>query len=213
MKFFMADPHFGHQGIIPMMARVDPAGQVFSCIEEHDYNVISEINNRVCRDDELIICGDFAWDKPGKFRQQIKCKHIKLIMGNHDSQTKCANVFGQVYDQYTTKIRSADKQNYLKVVCSHYPHAYWDGSHKGWGHVYGHVHGQREHDLDLLFPGRRALDIGVDNLHSLFGSYRPISEVELYKYFMDRPGHDQVSHYIKYQEELYQNRGISPRSI
>lgn len=209
MKFFMADPHFGHQGITPMMARVNTSGSIFSCVEEHDYYLMSEINKRVGRDDELIICGDFAWEKPGRYRPQIKCKHVKLVLGNHDNRNKCSNVFGTVTMSLTTKIHSADRLSSLKVVCSHYPHAYWDGSHRGWGHIYGHVHGQRDGGLDELFPGRRALDVGVDNLHNVFGSYGPISESDLYQYFIERDGHDHLSHYLEYQANLYKSRGIN----
>lgn len=210
MRFFTADTHFGHDGIIGMMARgkSGPPYGMFSCIEEHDYNLLSEINSRVGRNDELIIMGDFAWNKPEKYRQQIKCKNVKLILGNHDQKTKCTNVFGELYVQYLTKIHSENKSAYLKVFCSHYAHAYWDGSHSGWGHVYGHTHAQRENSLDELFPDRRAIDVGVDNIFRLYGYWGPISEVDLYNYMISRCGHDQIRFYDSYQNQLYESRGL-----
>ncbi len=213
MKFFMADPHFGHDGIIQMMARVAPDGELFSSVEEHDGFLLAEINCKVDRNDELIILGDFAWEKPGKYRQRIRCKNIKLILGNHDKKPKCINVFGaeNVFQQYVAKLHlSGDKIDYLKVFCSHYPTTFWEGSHKGWGHLYGHTHGQREDYLELMFPERRALDVGVDNIYRLFGRWGPLNEIEVYHYMARRTGHDDLEAYHEYQTKLYLSRGFDP---
>ncbi len=210
MKYFMADPHFGHAGIIQMMARVAPDGELFSSVEEHDGFLLEEINRTVSRGDELIILGDFAWDKPGKYRQQICCKNIKLILGNHDKTGKCQKVFGQVYQQYVTKVCLKNENAHLKVWCSHYPTTFWEGSHKGWGHLYGHTHGQREDFLELMFPERRALDVGVDNIYRLHGFWRPLSEHEIYDYMARRTGHDDLDAYHEYQTALYLERGFDP---
>lgn len=212
MKFFMADPHFGHLGIILMMARINPNGEVFKSVEEHDCFLLDEINRKVGRDDELIILGDFSWEKPGKYRQKIRCKNIKLILGNHDQTAKCVNVFGagNVFQQYATKIHLGDTNNYLNVFCSHYPHAFWEGSHNGWSHLYGHTHGQREDFLDLMLLDRRSLDVGVDNIHRLFGHYGPLTEEDVYHYMARRTGHDDLEPYHEYQAELYLSRGLDP---
>ena len=212
MRFFIADTHFGHSnhrgGIIKMMARVNPMGQLFSCTEEHDHFLLGQINTRIHPEDELFIIGDFAWDKPGKYRAQIQCRHVRLVKGNHDKTQACANVFGEIPEIMRTKAYSENRTDHIKLFLSHYPNAYWDGSHRGWGHLYGHCHGQREEELDMLFPQRRALDIGVDNVYRVWGYFGPVSEAQVFEYMARRGGHDEIRFYEDYQAGLYVERGL-----
>lgn len=207
-RYFLADPHFGHEGIIRMMARVSEKGRLFSCSEEHDAFLLDQINAAVGRDDELIIVGDFADDSPGKYRAKIKCRHIRFVLGNHDRKQKTANVFGEIPEVIRTRVSSVDGRDHIKLFVTHYPGFYWDGSHRGWGHVYGHTHGQREEYLDMLEPQRRAMDVGVDNVYRLYGYYGPISEIKVYEYMARRSGHDDVRFYHDYQADLYQRQGL-----
>lgn len=191
-----------------MMARVKPDGRLFECQEEHDAYLINEINCRVDREDELIILGDFAWSKPGRYRALIHCKHVRFVLGNHDKVQATANVFGQIPEMLRTKVYDRKGNDHMKVVCSHYPQIYWDGSHRGWGHLYGHTHGQREDVLDDLFPQRRSLDVGVDNVYRVWGYFGPVSEVDVYEYLARRSGHDDVRFYDDYQIKLYMERNL-----
>lgn len=214
-RFFIADTHFGHhsiksgRGIIGMMGRTNGTGQLFNSIEEHDAYLIDTINFMIRREDQLIIVGDFG-DPAGRYRQQIKCRNIILVIGNHDKHAKCCNVFGvgNVKQQFETKVFDAEKKYYMKVWLSHYPTAYWNGSHKGWGHLYGHTHMQREETLDKAFPGRRALDVGVDNIFDKWGDYRPLADHEVFEYLIQREGHDHVEFYNNFQKNLYKSRGL-----
>jgi hypothetical protein len=45
--------------------------------------------------------------------------------------------------------------------------------------LYGHSHGRYETELEVMHPGRRAMDVGVDNIHRLTGEWRPISLPEV----------------------------------
>lgn len=205
IRYFMADPHFGHDGIINMMARVDPSGKLFKSVEDHDTHIMECINNTVGVDDQLFIVGDFAWSKPGRYRPKINSRYVKLIRGNHDPFQKCLSAFGAVPDIARTKIRNNTHTDHFKVFLTHYPTMYWDGSHRGVCHLYGHTHGQREEYLDLLEPERRALDVGVDNLYRLYGNYNPISEYDVYDYMNNRKGHDNLDFYREYQKDLHAN--------
>jgi len=42
-------------------------------------------------------------------------------------------------------------------------------------HVYGHSHGLFEDQLNKLWPGRRAMDVGVDYAYRLTREWRPLS--------------------------------------
>lgn len=208
MKFFTADTHFGHYGIVRMMGRVNPLGALMASEEEHDNYIIENINAVVDRSDELYILGDFAFDNPQKYRQRIRCKHVKLVLGNHDRKEKSLNTFGETPEIVRTRAYNRSRSDFIKLYLCHYPTMYWDGSHRGWGHLYGHCHGQREAYLDELEPQRRAMDIGLDNVHRLINCYRPLAEFEVYDLLAKRSGHDDVRFYQDYQRELYAKKGF-----
>jgi calcineurin-like phosphoesterase family protein len=182
-----------------MLRRYPGTHVLFPNSEAHDKYLIYGINTVVGVNDELFVLGDFASKKPGKYRARIKCKHVRLIRGNHDSFKASKTVFGEIPHILQTKVRKGSHS--IPVVLSHYPMAFWDGSHKGWGHLYGHTHGQREEQLNQAFPGRRAFDCTVDNLLKLFGSYRPVSEELVYDIFSALPGHDDVAYYHQLQND------------
>jgi hypothetical protein len=64
------------------------------------------------------------------------------------------------------------------------------------------MHRQREATLDVAFPGRRSMDVGVDNAKHLLGEYRPFSEDEVLEILLKRPGHDILSFYKEFQSKL-----------
>jgi len=85
MKWFTADHHFGHDRIIEYCNRpYKNAKHMETCL-------IKNINEKVAKDDELIIVGDFTVkgdDHKGYIRHvfnRIKCEKVILIIGNHDT--------------------------------------------------------------------------------------------------------------------------------
>jgi calcineurin-like phosphoesterase family protein len=188
MKYFLADTHFGHSKVI-LDTRRHPKYGVFTTVKEHDDAIIESINNRVGKRDQLYLLGDVGFN-PGRYRPRIKCKNVVLIRGNHDRHQKSINVFGEYHEILVVKL-----MNHSRCVLCHYPLAYWPSSHHGTYHLYGHVHGNREQTLDKAFPGRRSLDVTIDNLVNTFGMLGPISEEEIILYFSDKHGHDHVIYY------------------
>jgi calcineurin-like phosphoesterase family protein len=189
MRYFIADTHFGHEKLVMLLPRRYPSGMAFETVAQHDHCILSAINDTVGPKDELFILGDFGF-KPGKYRMQINCRNVTLILGNHDPPGKCRNVFGECPLIKVTKARH--ELGVLPVVLCHYPMAFWSASHHGSAHLYGHTHGKHEGWLEHAFPGRRAVDVGVDNLLLLRGSYKPVSEEWVYEYMMARPSHDPI---------------------
>lgn len=187
MKFFTADTHFDHLNIAQVRGFHDK--------EEHDAVIIAAINSVVCASDTLFILGDFCWSSPGKFRMRINCKDVRYVIGNHDKIQATQNVFGQIHTTLKTRIVAEDGLRYGKAVLCHFPMAYWDASHNGSWHLYGHCHGSRELTLDWAFPGRQAMDVGLDNAGRLYGCYRPFSEHEVFDYMAARTGHDHKEFY------------------
>jgi calcineurin-like phosphoesterase family protein len=179
----MADPHFDHEGVIEMCARP------FANVDEMNECLIHGINSTVPRKDELIIVGDFAWRNPGRWRQRINVKNVHLIMGNHD-RANYAKHFSIVRD---VRMYRLGPERY-KCWASHYPHVFWPASHYGSFHVYGHCHWQREEYLDVIWPKRRSMDVGIDAAYQIFGEYRPFSELEIIELLQHREGHHDVNH-------------------
>lgn len=198
MRHFTSDLHLDHEGVLEM------SGRLFRNIHEHNDWMISQLNRFVSQDDTLFILGDVAWNGVDNYLARLNCKSIHLIYGNHDK-----NSFGKHFKshQEVLEIKIGQKPNQHKLWMSHYAHCYWPSSHYGAFHIYGHTHRQREDTLDLAFPGRRSIDVGVDNALHLLGEYRPFTEVELISILGNRPGHDLVSFYDDFQAKLPKYRG------
>jgi calcineurin-like phosphoesterase family protein len=182
MIYFTSDTHFGDQKL------VEHTRMEFASIEEHDSHLIGSINNKVGRNDILVILGDFCKEKPGLYRPLIKCRHTFFILGNHDKEQKIRNVFGgNVWQQKMVKLNTGEK-----VWCSHYPTAFWDGSHNGTYHAYGHIHDSTSRNgmMNVGMPGRRSMDVGMDAADRLLGNWEPFSETEFLYFLERRIGHD-----------------------
>ena len=78
--YFTSDLHLGHENIL---FHNPPRLNAFESVEEMDTRLIGAINDRVGRDDELYILGDFAWKtgRYGHYRNRIYCRKIHFIMG------------------------------------------------------------------------------------------------------------------------------------
>jgi calcineurin-like phosphoesterase family protein len=197
--FFTADLHLDHENILKITDRP------FTSVLDHDEHVLENINRLVGRTDRLFVLGDVAWHSIGNHIDRIVCKDIHLVWGNHDR----AN-FGKKFKtaEDVAEIKIGAKPNEHKVWLSHYAHAYWPCSHRGSFHLYGHTHRQREETLDTLFPGRRSMDVGVDNARHLLGEMRPFSEHEIIEILGSRPGHDQIEFYDQFQAKLRQPKHV-----
>jgi calcineurin-like phosphoesterase family protein len=165
--WFCSDTHLGHTGILlHQSARLN----AFECIEEMDAQLIDNINRVVQPDDLLYHLGDFCWSasKAGHYRQRLKVKQLHIVRGNHDSSSLRQHCS-------TFQDMLCKKFNGQKIHLCHYPMISWDALHHGGMHLYGHCHGSMEQPLNQWFPGRRAMDVSVDNIFSLLGEWRPIS--------------------------------------
>ena len=203
MRYYVGDPHFGHENIMNF------AHRPFGSVEEHDEAMLAGINGTVGRRDRLIIVGDFCWKNPGLYRSRIKCPHVTLIRGNHDRRSY-EQFFNEVHDYKVYRLTGVKDFNgrTASLFVNHYPQAYWPASHYGSLHVYGHMHDAREGTLDNLFPGRRSMDVGFDTAKRLLGEYRPFGESELVDMLMSRRGHDELDFYRARDEGLGLGLGL-----
>ncbi len=222
--FFTSDTHFNHGNIIkysnrPFLSQKDKEELTRSgawhdgvwksskssrwrmtqeAVSLMDDTLINEINSIVGENDVLWHLGDFAFaDKHNYYstcrgyRDRIKCRNVNIIWGNHDDR-KIRDLFNEAYD---LKMVSLPNQTNRVVLC-HYSLAIWDGSHRQNIHLYGHSHSEAEVSLESKFPGRRSMDVGVDNAAKLLGKYRPFTLEEIQNIMSVREGHNLGDHHI-----------------
>ncbi len=161
--------HLGHENIMRHCKRP------FGSIEEHDKTIITNINELVKPGDWLYVLGDFAlthaWSKYSKttstnsvqyYRQQINCRNVVLIMGNHDPhfssgapKQELIDAFTSVHEILRIKFTIHGIRNHL-ILC-HYAMRTWRNSHHGSFHCYGHSHYTLPDD-----PNSLSIDVGID---------------------------------------------------
>lgn len=160
MIWFTADTHFGHKKII------EYSNRPFKSVEEMDYILIHNWNERVAPNDEVNHLGDFCFGNQEEYRQHLNGR-IHLILGNHDRRRISLLEAGRLFE--TVQDVKYLRYNGLRFWLSHYAHRTWPKSGKGSFHLYGHSHGD-------IPDFHRSMDVGVDHQ-----KYYPISIDEVVK--------------------------------
>lgn len=141
MNYYISDLHFGwtnkHEGRTL----------------EHDQMIIDNWNRVVTNADKVFILGDIGKEGGNAYNEYL-CKCISvlkgnkyLIQGNHD-KLKDARL-RQLFVEIVPYKEILDNYNGLNhcLALSHYPIMMFNGQHKGWVHLYGHLHTTpEEHD-------------------------------------------------------------------
>jgi calcineurin-like phosphoesterase family protein len=189
--FFCSDPHAFHANIIKHCRRIafmtDADREAFleaearndlasvkisdESVDRMNQALVGAINARVRPNDTLWCLGDWAFGKGGDyyrnarwFRDQITCRNVHLIWGNHD-EASIRDLFSSTQDM--ARIRDSG----ATLTLNHYPMITWDGQHKGTVdspnvHLYGHVHALYQlvpEACPIRFPEAwAALDVGFD---------------------------------------------------
>lgn len=188
--FFCSDPHYGHSGIVRGTSSWEnkKGTRPFDTIKEHDTCLVENINNTVGRDDILFCLGDWSFGAYAtnenitnirKFREQLNCKNIHLVFGNHDSEIiknkdNSHELFSSVgyYKEIIIVEQSrvqGEKPNKQKIVLSHYSHRVWNNIHHGAWMLFGHSHG------NLKTAEGKTMDCGFDT----HPEFRPYSYEEI----------------------------------
>lgn len=215
--YFTADTHFNHGNILKYCQRPWLSEEEKELLRRHenfkvsqasvarqDDALIDAINKTVGEDDELWHLGDFVFARKHEvfakakyYRDRINCKNVHLIWGNHDDYA-ITSLFDSTEHYRMIRI------NHQKIVLCHYAFAVWNGSHKGVWNLYGHSHRSAEPWLDMYMPGRRAIDVGVDNAAAVLGEYRPFSFKEIERIMSARKGHSVDHHdHKKHKRQIH----------
>lgn len=155
MNFYISDIHFGHSNVIRFDHRP------FFDRDEMDRVLIHLWNERVEKDDNVYIVGDFCYRNEKQadwYLRQLKGKKY-LIIGNHDGDTlKNERALG--YFETIDKMMHVTDRDKQICLC-HFPIAEWNGYHKGHWHVYGHIHGRMNETYEFMSKKERALNAAV----------------------------------------------------
>ena len=143
MKYYISDLHIG-------------------CINnhdnrtlEHDILLLNNWNSIVNNNDDIYILGDIGRLGNNKENSyvasiisQLKGKK-HLIIGNHDKKGLKDNRINQLFVSIKDYDIIGDNNNGINynIVLSHYPILFWENQHKGYIHLYGHVHNSEEDNI------------------------------------------------------------------
>ena len=146
MRYYIADCHFFHKALNTQM---DQRG--FDSVEQMNAYMIERWNEKVRKNDEVVILGDFSWGSLEETMEVLSVLKGKLylIKGNHDRFIKDKNFDPGRF--VWIKDYAELNENRRKVVLSHYPIACYNGQYRrdeaGNPKVYmlhGHIHSTQD---------------------------------------------------------------------
>ena len=141
MNYYISDLHFGCQN------------KYENRTLEHDKIIKQNWNAKVTNGDTVYILGDIGREGGNKDNEYLcgiistlKGKKV-LVQGNHEklNDIRIRQLFTEVCQYKEVSDNSNGKSRNL--VLSHYPILMWKNQHKGWIHLYGHVHVSDEWDV------------------------------------------------------------------
>lgn len=190
MRYYIADCHFFHSAL---NTKMDKRG-FDSVLDMNDY-MIDAWNNKVRRNDEVIILGDFSWGKADETMDLLRTLNGKkyLITGNHDLYLKDKNFDTSLFGWIKPYAELND--NNRKVILCHYPMPFYNGQYRlndiGEPKVYmlyGHIHNTHDYELLKTFqkmitdtmvtdPGgnKRHIPCNMINVFTQFSNYQPLT--------------------------------------
>ena len=134
MNYYISDLHFGCQN------------KYENRTLEHDKLIKENWNRVVHNNDNVYILGDIGREGGNKDNEYL-CEIIStlkgnkiLVQGNHEKLND--NRLRQLFKEIVPYKEITDNYNSInhKLVLCHYPIIFWNNQHKGWLHLYGHVH-------------------------------------------------------------------------
>lgn len=161
--WFTSDPHYSHKNLIKSLSSwKSGAHRDFKSVDEHNQVLVKNINNCVKHNDVLFLLGDVAfqgYENVKKFRDQLHCQEIHLILGNHDQHIKTnRDNLQSCFTSVSTRLEVFidDKM----FVLDHYPIREWEAGHKGSFMLYGHQHNLPQ--TRFSNGDGRTMDVGLD---------------------------------------------------
>ena len=189
--FFTSDTHYNHANICSATTKwTDPVTcREFKSLEHMNAHLVGNINEMVGQDDVLFHLGDWSFggfEQIELFRNQIVCRNIHIITGNHDHHIEnnregIQSIFSSVNKYLNLIVKynvGTPLQDETRFALMHFPIASWDNMARGAIHLHGHVH----FEADKRIGVGKMMDVGVDGN----GLY-PIDMSEVLKLMRNQP--------------------------
>lgn len=190
MRYYIADLHFFHAA---MNDRMDHRG--FADMLEMNEYMIHKWNDKVNKNDDVVILGDLSWgnaEETNSLLKRLKGK-LYLIQGNHDRFLKKQTMDLSRFEWVKPYEEMSD--NKRKVVLCHYPIMCYNGQYRldeeGNPKVYmlyGHVHDTQDQRLIEQFQeitrqtdtvdaqgNRRMIPCSMINCFCKYSDYEPLT--------------------------------------
>ena len=169
--FFTSDTHYNHANICSATTKWNNPTTIreFKSLEYMNAHLVGNINEMVGQDDVLFHLGDWSFggfESIEHFRNQIVCKNVHIITGNHDHHIEknhegCQNLFSSVnkYLDLIVKWSNGHAGNdEQRFALMHFPIASWDNMARGSIHLHGHVHFNPNRRIGI----GKMMDVGCD---------------------------------------------------
>jgi calcineurin-like phosphoesterase family protein len=189
--WFTSDTHYNHANICSATTKwIDPVTcREFKSLEKMNAVLVGNINEVVEQDDILFHLGDWSFggfEQIELFRNQIVCKNVHIITGNHDHHIEnnrdgVQSVFSSVNKYLDLVVKynvGTPLMGEQRFALMHFPIASWDNMARGAIHLHGHVH----FEADKRIGNGKMMDVGVDG-NELY----PISMNQVLKLMRDQP--------------------------
>ena len=190
MRYYIADLHFFHGA---MNTQMDRRG--FASVEEMNWYMLMRWNEKVRKNDDVVILGDLSWGKAEETNallEQLKGR-LYLIQGNHDRFLKNSAYNAGRFEWIKPYEELQD--NKRKVVLCHYPIICYNGQYRveDQGNpktymLYGHVHDTQDQRRIEQFQQltRQSVSTGPDgakrhvpcnmiNCFCMYSNYTPLT--------------------------------------
>lgn len=146
--YFTSDLHLGHRLVADLRG--------FDSTDEHDFTIVENINKDVHKNDKLFILGDVAFtDKGLKWLNNIQCRNIEMLYGNHDKYS------ANVYLKYVQKLHGFRQyKNYWLSHCPIHPQEMYRCK----GNIHGHLHNGGATGKSVSDPTYFNVNVDCNNL-------------------------------------------------
>jgi len=169
--WFTSDTHYNHGNICSATTQwTNPVTcREFKSLEQMNAHLIGNINEKVGQDDILFHLGDWSFggfEQIELFRNQIVCKNVHIITGNHDHHIEndregIQSIFSSVNKYLNLVVKwnvGTPLMGEQRFALMHFPIASWDNMARGAIHLHGHVH----FEADKRIGVGKMMDVGCD---------------------------------------------------